>query len=58
MAEGWLFVKEKHHYMLYRPKWDLDCSQKRLPIKLKNKAWGRATVTYRKIKKRHLKAPV
>jgi hypothetical protein len=40
MAEGWLFVKKKHHYMLYRPKWDLDCSQKRLPIKLKNRHGG------------------
>jgi hypothetical protein len=26
--------------MLYRPKWDLDCSQKRLPIKLKNRHGG------------------
>ncbi len=26
MVKGWLFVKKKRHYMLYKPKWDLDCS--------------------------------
>ena len=32
--------EKKHHYMLYRPKWNSDCSQKRLPIKLKNRHDG------------------
>ena len=27
------------HYMLYRPNWNLGCSRKRLPIKLKNRQW-------------------
>ena len=33
--------EKKHNYMLYRLKWDLDSSQKRLPIKLKNRYDGR-----------------
>jgi len=40
MAEGGCLSRKIHHYMSYRPKWNLDYSQKRLPIKLKNRHGG------------------
>ncbi len=47
--KGGCLSRKKHHYMLYRPKWDLDCSQKRLPIKLKNRHGGSQDFKKRKI---------
>ncbi len=38
--KGGCLSRKKHHYILYRPKWDLACSQRRLPIKLKNRHGG------------------
>ena len=40
MAEGCRLSRKKHRYMLFRSKRDLDCSQKRVPIKLKNRHGG------------------
>lgn len=39
-GERVVVCQEKKHYLWYRPKWNLDCSQKRLPIKLKNRHGG------------------
>jgi hypothetical protein len=40
MVEGFCMSRKKHHIMLYRPKWDLECSQKRVSIKLRNRHAG------------------
>ncbi len=38
--KGGCLSRKNHNYLFYKLKWDLDCSQKRLPIKLKNRHGG------------------
>ncbi len=40
MSKGGLFVKKNTPLHVYRSKWDLDCGQKRVSIKLKNRHGG------------------